>query len=255
MVRRYLVAANWKMNMTVSQALPFAAQLATLTGGEAAEIAVAPPFVALSAVGQALHSSGVVLAAQNCHAASAGAYTGEVSVPMLADVGCRYIIVGHSERRQLLGETDSLVNEKAKAVLAAGLSPILCIGETLEEREQGKTLEIISWQLQAGLAGIPNEVRVVIAYEPIWAIGTGKTATAAQAQEVHAHIRGQLRKQWKEGAERVRILYGGSVKADNAEELMSQADIDGALVGGASLQFEAFAAIIEAAKKAAGRKK
>jgi len=254
MARRCFVAANWKMNMTVSQALPFASQLATLTGGEAAEIAIAPPFVALLPVGQALLSSGVALAAQNCHAVSSGAYTGEVSAPMLADVGCRYVIVGHSERRQLFGETDSLVNEKAKAVLAAGLCPILCVGETLEEREQGKTLELISWQLQAGLAGISHESPMVIAYEPVWAIGTGKTATSAQAQEVHAHIREQLRKLWKEAAEQVRILYGGSMKASNAEDLMSQPDIDGGLVGGASLQFVEFAAIVEAAKKATGHK-
>ncbi|MCL2011732.1 MAG: triose-phosphate isomerase [Cystobacterineae bacterium] len=257
MLRRCLVAANWKMNMTVSQALPLAAQLATLTSGPLAEIAVAPPFVALFPVGQVLRPSGVALAAQNCHALSAGAYTGEVSAPMLADLGCRYVIIGHSERRQLFGESDSFIHEKVKAVLEAGLYPILCVGETLEEREHNQTLEVVSKQLQANLAGISSGLgaKLVIAYEPIWAIGTGKTATAQEAQEVHAHIRGWLQQLWGETSKQLRILYGGSVKASNAEELMAKPDIDGALVGGASLQFAEFSAIIEAAKKAMAHKK
>jgi len=257
MLRRCLVAANWKMNMTVSQALPLAAQLATLTNGEEVEIAVAPPFVALFPVGQVLRPSGVALAAQNCHAMSAGAYTGEVAAPMLADLGCRYVIVGHSERRQLFGETDDFIHQKVKAVLAAGISPIFCVGETLEEREEGKTLELISGQLHASLADMASSVatKLVIAYEPVWAIGTGKTATTQEAQEVHAHIRSWLHRHWGEVAKQVRILYGGSVKAGNAAQLMAQPDIDGALVGGASLQFEEFSAIVEAAKQATGDKK
>jgi triosephosphate isomerase len=239
--------------MTVSEALPLAAQLATLTSGQAVEVAVAPAFVALFPVGQVLRPSGVALAAQNCHALSSGAYTGEVSAPMLADLGCRYVIVGHSERRQLFGETDSLIHEKVKAVLAAGMAPILCVGETLEERERGKTLELVSGQLHACLAGMTSSVgsRLVIAYEPIWAIGTGKTATTQEAQEVHAHLREWLRQRWGEVAGQVRILYGGSVKAGNAAQLMEQPDIDGALVGGASLQFEEFSAIVEAAARQA----
>jgi len=252
MARRCLVAANWKMNMTLSQALPFAEQLATLASHPAVEVAVAPAFVALFPVGQVLCPRGVALAAQNCHAASSGAYTGEVSAPMLADLGCRYVIVGHSERRQLLGEADDFVARKVKAVLAAGMAPILCVGETLEEREGGKTLERVLGQLQASLAGLRREegAQLVIAYEPVWAIGTGKTATTQEAQEVHAHIREWLKPLWGEVAQQVRILYGGSVKADNAAQLMAQPDIDGALVGGASLQFEEFSAIVEAAKQA-----
>jgi len=257
MARRCFVAANWKMNMTVSQALPLAAQLATLTSSQTTEIAVAPAFVALFPVGQVLRPSGVALAAQNCHAVSSGAYTGEVSAPMLADLGCRYVIVGHSERRQLFGEKDDFIQKKVKAVLAAGMHPIVCVGETLEEREAGKTLALVSGQLEANLADIASGVgaKVVIAYEPIWAIGTGKTATTQEAQEVHAHIRAWLGRYWGEVAWQVRILYGGSVKAGNAAQLMAQPDIDGALVGGASLEFEEFSAIVEAAKQAMAHKK
>ena len=253
MERRCLVAGNWKMNMTPSQALPFAAQLATLTSNPAVEVAVAPPFAALFPVGQVLLPSGVALAAQNCHALASGAYTGEVSAPMLADLGCRYVIVGHSERRQLFGEADDFIRQKVKAVLAAGMAPLLCVGETLEEREEGKTLERVSKQLGASLEGMAVGA-LSIAYEPVWAIGTGKTATTQEAQEVHAYIRAWLGRLWGEAARPVRILYGGSVKADNAAQLMAQPDIDGALVGGASLQFEEFAAIVEAAKQATAHK-
>lgn len=257
MQRRCLVAANWKMNLTVSQALPFAAQLVTLSGEPSVEVAVAPAFPALFPIGQVLCHSGIALAAQNCHAVSAGAYTGEVSAPMLADLGCSYVIIGHSERRQLFGETDALVCEKLKAVLAAGMAPLFCLGETLEEREGGKTLAVISRQLEAGLLGLTSEegAKLVVAYEPVWAIGTGKTATTQEAQEVHAYIREWLGRRWGEVAKQLRILYGGSVKAGNALQLMSQPDIDGALVGGASLQFEEFSAIVAAARQATAHKK
>ncbi|MBM4379755.1 MAG: triose-phosphate isomerase [Deltaproteobacteria bacterium] len=250
--RRPVVAGNWKMHKTAAEAQALARELRNALGvvRDQVEVVLAPPFTALYPVGKALEDSNLYLAAQNCHAEAQGAFTGEVSAPMLKDVGCRYVILGHSERRQLFGETDEGVNRKVKAVFAAGLLPIVCVGETLQEREGGRTLEVVSRQLAGGLAGLDAAAaaRAVIAYEPVWAIGTGKTATSAQAQEVHAHIRGWVAQAFgKEVAAAVRIQYGGSVKPDNAAELLGQPDVDGALVGGASLKAADFAAIVKAA--------
>ncbi len=249
--RRKIVAGNWKMNKTVSEALALVRELrgAVSMLRDKVEIVVAPPFVALHAVAKAIEDSNVKLAGQNCHWEASGAYTGEVSAGMLKEVGCEYVIVGHSERRQYFGETDETVNKRARAVVTAGMVPILCVGETLGEREAGRTLEVVERQVKGALAGFEaGEVgRFVLAYEPVWAIGTGRTATSAQAQEVHAAIRGQLGRLYDEGtAGRVRIQYGGSVKADNAAELLGQGDVDGALVGGASLKAGEFAAIAKA---------
>jgi triosephosphate isomerase len=208
---------------------------------------------ALAQVGKRLEDSKVRLCAQNCHFEDKGAFTGEVSAPLLADVGCAYVIVGHSERRALFGESDEIVGKKAKAVLRAGLATIVCVGETLAEREAGTTTQRVGAQLDAALAPLAqgDAAKLVIAYEPVWAIGTGKTATPAQAEEVHAFIRKQLAARWGQPtADALRIQYGGSVKADNAAELMGQPNIDGALVGGASLKAEDFVAICKAARPA-----
>jgi triosephosphate isomerase len=207
-------------------------------------------FTALRAVREALEGSRIHVAAQDCYWEDRGAFTGEISAPLLLDAGCAYCIVGHSERRHLLGETDEAVNKKTRSLLANGLRPIVCVGETLRERESGKTLGVVLGQLDAGLAGVePGRASdLVVAYEPVWAIGTGRTASPADAQEVHAAIRARLGESFGAGrAATVRLLYGGSVKPDNAAELMAQPDIDGALVGGASLTVDAFAPIVEAA--------
>jgi triosephosphate isomerase len=213
------------------------------------QVAVAPPFTALAAAAEALRGGPVELCAQDVHWEKQGAFTGEVSAAMLADVGCRHAIVGHSERRQLFGETDETVRRKVGALLAAGLRPIVCVGELLAEREAGRTLEVAGRQLRAALAGLPAEpvAALTVAYEPVWAIGTGKTATAAQAQEVHAALRAILRELVGATADAVRIQYGGSVKPENAAELMAQPDVDGALVGGASLVAGDFARIVKGA--------
>jgi triosephosphate isomerase len=210
------------------------------------EIVLAPPFTALAAVGAKLAGSNVALAAQNVHPEKQGAFTGEVAPGMLVELGCRYGIVGHSERRALFGESDAFVASKAAALLAHGIRPIVCVGETLEQREQGRTSAVVSGQLDGSLASIPAEKaeEIVIAYEPVWAIGTGKTATPELAQEVHALIRARLRSRFGAVGDRIRIQYGGSVKPDNAAALLSQPDIDGALVGGASLEPDSFARII-----------
>ncbi len=251
MARRCIVVGNWKMNKTVAESLALVREVRSAVSmvRERVEVAIAPPFTALHAVGKALEDSNVLLAAQNCHAAESGAFTGEVSASMLNEVGCRYVILGHSERRQLFGETDASVNRKVDAVLKAGMLPIVCVGETGDEREAGKTLAVVETQVKGALNGFGAGVGApfVLAYEPVWAIGTGKTASARQAQEVHAHIRLVLKGLWgAETAGQVRIQYGGSVKADNAVELLSQPDIDGALVGGASLKAGDFAAIVKA---------
>ena len=251
MSRRCFVCGNWKMNKTATDA---AALLRELRGHvsmvrDRVEIAVAPPFTALAAAAKAVEGSNIALAAQNCHAEGAGAFTGEISAEMLKDLGVSYVILGHSERRQLFGETDDGVNKKIHAVLKVGMLPIVCVGETLQEREGGRTLDVVSSQVRGALKGFSaaDGARFVVAYEPVWAIGTGKTATSRQAQEVHAHIRGLLNELWGgDTAGQVRIQYGGSVKPDNAAELLGQADIDGALVGGASLKAADFAGIIKA---------
>ena len=253
MARKKFVCGNWKMHRTAAEARALVAELRGLAEGlaEKVDVAVAPPFTALAAAADALRGSHIALAAQDVHWEAQGAFTGEVSAPMLKEIGCAHVIVGHSERRQLFGETDEGVNRKAKAVLGAGLAPIVCVGETLAEREAGRTLEVVSRQVRGGLAGLPADQvgRLTVAYEPVWAIGTGKTATTAQAQEVHAAIRALLRELAGGAADQVRIQYGGSVKPDNAAELLAQPDVDGALVGGASLKAQEFAQIVKGAHR------
>lgn len=248
--RRPFVAGNWKMNASraVSAAL-LAALKAALSGREKAEVAVCPPFLYIPLAAEVLAGSAIVWGGQNMDAHVAGAYTGEVSGPMLKDFGCTYVIVGHSERRALYGESDALVAEKYGAAQTAGLLPILCVGETLAEREAGQTEQIVARQLDAVVAksGIASFAGAVIAYEPVWAIGTGKTATAQQAQDVHAFIRARLAASNASVAQGVRILYGGSVKGSNAKEIFAQPDVDGGLIGGASLQADEFMTIVRAA--------
>jgi triosephosphate isomerase len=247
--RRKFVCGNWKMHRTVGEALALVAELRAGLGDGDVQVAVAPPFTALHAVAGALGGSRLELAAQDVHWEAQGAFTGEVSAPMLAEVGCRHGIVGHSERRQLFGETDETVRRKTSALLAANVLPIVCVGETLQERDERRTLEVVERQVRGALTGIPPAAlaSLTVAYEPVWAIGTGKTATSAQAQEVHAAIRRILRELGGGVADAIRIQYGGSVKPENAAELMSQPDVDGALVGGASLKAKDFLAIVKGA--------
>jgi triosephosphate isomerase len=248
--RRYLIAANWKMHKTLNEARILAREVRRgLIWGLKAEVALAPPFTALAAVAEELADSDIRLAAQDTFWERQGAYTGAISPVMLHDVGCHYVIIGHSERRQFFGDTDRTVNRKLKAALQVGLCPICCIGETLEEREKGQTLARVGKQLEEGLAGLfpLTGAQLVLAYEPVWAIGTGLTATPQQAQEVQAFIRSLLRELLGAAAEDIRILYGGSVTPDNAAALLAEADIDGALVGGASLKAPSFLGIISAA--------
>ncbi len=251
MARTKFVCGNWKMHKTVAESLALVKELAAGLGEAAGkvQVAVAPPFTALHAVGQALRGTAIEVSGQDVFWEVQGAFTGEVSAPMLAEAGCRHGIVGHSERRQFFGETDETVRKKTGALLQAGLSPIVCVGELLAEREAGRTLEVVGRQVRQGLAGLSAEQlgKITIAYEPVWAIGTGKTATTAQAQEVHAAIRKILRELGGTVADAMRIQYGGSVKPDNARELMSQPDVDGALVGGASLKAPDFLAIVKGA--------
>ena len=247
-MRRPLIAGNWKMFKTVQEAFVFAKELRPLVKDIAdVEIVVGPPFLAVHTVAEALRNANVGVAAQDLYWEREGAFTGEVSAAMIKEAGAEYVIIGHSERRRLFAETDATVNRKLTAAIGAGLCPIVCIGETLEEREGQETLAILDRQIKFGLDAITAEqvAELVIAYEPVWAIGTGKTATAAQAQEAHAHIRARLR-QWfgADAAERCHVLYGGSVKPDNIAELMREPDVDGALVGGASLDVRSFADIV-----------
>ncbi|MBK9517310.1 MAG: triose-phosphate isomerase [Anaeromyxobacter sp.] len=250
MARQKFVCGNWKMHKTVAEATALARELAEGLAGESrVQVAVAPTFTSLGPVAAALRGTPVEVAAQDVHWEVQGAFTGEVSAAMLADVGVRHGIVGHSERRQFFGETDESVRKKVGALLAAGLAPIVCVGELLAEREAGRTLEVVGRQVRGGLAGLGAEAlgSLTLAYEPVWAIGTGKTATTAQAQEVHAAIRAILRELGGPVAEAIRIQYGGSVKPENAAELLSQPDVDGALVGGASLKAKDFIAIVKGA--------
>src|SRR5476651_1206665 len=248
--RKKIIAGNWKMNKTQAEARVLVADLIQEIGRfDQAEIVVCPPFTALAAVSELLSSvSNIRLGAQNMHEATSGAFTGEVSAAMLRDLYVRYVIIGHSERRQLFGETNATVNRKTKAALAAELRPIVCIGETLPERESDQWKKVLETQLLEGLAGFTDAdlADIILAYEPVWAIGTGKTASPAQAEEAHQFIRKILGARFSTAAaERVRIQYGGSVKAENAKELLSMPDIDGALVGGASLDVRGFTAIIK----------
>ncbi len=248
MIRLPFIAGNWKMNKTVAEAIDLVKQLkASLSKVEGVEVAVAPPFTALFAVRKELEGSPIQLAAQNAFWEEKGAFTGEIAPPMLKEVGCQYVILGHSERRQFFEETDETVNRRLRATLIQGLKTIFCIGETLKEREEGKTFAVIERQVTGGLEGIgKDEMKsMVIAYEPVWAIGTGKTATPEQAEEVHRFIRKKLAELYsKEIAEEVRIQYGGSVTPENIKGLMGQENIDGALVGGASLKSETFSKIV-----------
>jgi triosephosphate isomerase len=253
------IAGNWKMNMTIPEATALAtAVLQASTELSAAEIVLAPPFTALMETSKTLEGSAVQLAAQNLYWEDKGAFTGEVSAPMLKDAGCRYVIIGHSERRQYFGETDAGVNKKLRAAFRAGLIPIICIGESLAERERGETMDVAARQLEGGLEGLSGEAfePIIIAYEPVWAIGTGKTATPDQAEEVHAHIRKELVRKYGNGrAECAIILYGGSVKPANSFALLSERNIDGFLVGGASLEAESFVQIVREAIRAYKEKK
>ena len=253
MARKILIAGNWKMNKTSAEGAELAKAIVSAAGkSTAVEIVVCPTFTALESVSKVLEGSDIKLGAQNMHAAASGAYTGEISAGMLRSLFCSYVILGHSERRTYFGETDAIVNQKVVAALKAQLKPILCVGETLQEREAGKAFDVVRTQTVAGLAGVAKEqiADVVIAYEPVWAIGTGKVATTAQAQEVHAFIRKLLTELYGEAAQRVRILYGGSMKPDNAPELLKQEDIDGGLIGGAALQAPSFLELVKAGSTA-----
>jgi triosephosphate isomerase len=242
-----LIAGNWKMNGGLADATALAKAVAALPAGPA-DVLVCPPFPFLAAVGQAIAGSRLALGAQDCHAAPNGAHTGDVSAEMLRDVGCRYVIVGHSERRTNHAETDAVVKAKAEAVLRAGLVAIVCVGETLAERDAGRADAVVAAQLAGSLPASAAAANLVIAYEPVWAIGTGRTPTAAQVADIHAAIRADLVRRFADGAA-MRVLYGGSVNAANAAELLAVANVDGALVGGASLKADAFAAIAAAAPK------
>ncbi len=254
-MRKPFVAGNWKMNMLADSSANLAKELAENLPNGNVEVAICPPFVYLTTVKQAINSSQIKLGAQNAYFEPKGAFTGEISCQMLKDVGCEYVILGHSERRHILGEDNVIINKKIISAIETGLKPILCVGELLEERDAGKTEDVIRVQLQEGLANLDAQAleNLVIAYEPVWAIGTGRTATPEQAQDVHKFIRNWLSEKFgQDFADNCVIQYGGSVKANNAESLMSQPDVDGALVGGASLKADEFVKIIEAAIKAKG---
>jgi triosephosphate isomerase len=251
-MRTPFVVGNWKLHKTIAESLALVTELKNQLGAvKGVAVGVAPVFTAIHAVAKRLEGSAIAVCAQDCHWEAKGAWTGEVSAGMLGDAGASWVIVGHSERRQFFGDTSECVGKKARAVLAAGLGAIVCVGEVLAERDAGRTLTVVDEQLDGALAGIDatSAARLVIAYEPVWAIGTGRTATPAQAQEVHAHIRKRLAERLGGAAgDAIRIQYGGSVKPSNAEALMAEPDIDGALVGGASLEAADFVAIVKAAR-------
>ena len=250
-MRRYLIAGNWKMNTDRAGAVELASAIcAKAAGAKDVDLLVCPPHVYLAPVAEALAGKPVALGAQNMYFTDNGAFTGETSAAMLTDIGAEYVILGHSERRTLMGETDKQVNQKTLKALSAGLAPIVCLGELLEEREAGKTAEVVRTQFEGSLADVDEAqiTSIVIAYEPVWAIGTGKVATPEQAEEVHADLRRLLTERYNEGvAQQVRILYGGSMKPGNAAELLSQPNVDGGLIGGASLKPDDFLAIATAA--------
>ena len=250
-MRKKVIAGNWKMNKDLHESQKLVSEIINGLGKDTkADVIVCPPFTSLNEVSSLLKGTQIKLGAQNMHHEESGAYTGEVSADMLKSVGCEYVILGHSERRLIFNEPDELINKKIKAALAKGLKPIFCIGELLEQRENGETMQVVSRQVEKGLEGVSAEQmkNVIIAYEPVWAIGTGKTATPEQAQEVHSFIRELVAKKFSVSvAENLIIQYGGSVKPDNAGELLSQKDIDGALVGGACLKADSFLGIIASA--------
>ncbi|NOY74220.1 MAG: triose-phosphate isomerase [Kiritimatiellaeota bacterium] len=252
-MRRTIIAGNWKMNLTAAEAVAFVEEFKPLVADSTeVEIVVCPVFTALDAAVKAAAGSNIKIGAQNIHWEESGAFTGEISAAMLKETGVEYVIIGHSERRQYFGETDETVNKRLKAALAAGLVPMVCVGEVLAERESGKTESVLSTQLQCGLNGIPADEmeKIVIAYEPVWAIGTGKTATPEMAEETHAYIRKTLADLFdRDTADKVRIQYGGSMKPANSAELIAQPDIDGGLVGGAALKPDSFSELIKNAIK------
>ncbi|MBU1099886.1 MAG: triose-phosphate isomerase [Bacteroidetes bacterium] len=252
-MRKNVIAGNWKMNKDLNESVVLISEIINSTKGLGSNVGIiiCPPFTSLETANALLKNSDVALGAQNMHYESGGAYTGEITANMLRAVGCKYVIVGHSERRTLFGETNEIINKKLKSAFNSGLYPIFCIGETLEEREGEITEQVVEKQIREGLAGIVENdfAKIIIAYEPVWAIGTGKTASPEQAQEVHKFIRKLISELYSAVlADSVTIQYGGSVKPDNANELLSQPDIDGALVGGACLQADSFIEIIKAAK-------
>ncbi|HET9834325.1 MAG TPA: triose-phosphate isomerase [Vicinamibacterales bacterium] len=247
-MRTPFIAGNWKMFKTVAEASAFVTDLrGAVKNASGVQIVVGPPFTAIHAAAQAARGSNIEVSAQDLYWEKQGAFTGEISATMIKEAGAAYVIIGHSERRQLFGETDAIVNRKVLSALGQGLTPIMCIGETLDERERSETLSVLDRQIKDGLDGVTAEqiASLVLAYEPVWAIGTGRNATAAQAGEAHAHIRTRLR-QWfgADAAEKCRVIYGGSVKPDNIRELIAEPDVDGALVGGASLEVKSFAEIV-----------
>lgn len=244
-MRKPIIAGNWKMNKTVSESVDFAKSLLDITN-ENVEALICVPFTSLTEVKKVVDGTELKIGAQNMHWEESGAYTGEVSAEMLKDIGVDYVIIGHSERREYYGETDETVNKKVKKAFETGISPIMCCGETIEEREEGKAESKIKSQIEKGIEGLSSEQieNLVVAYEPIWAIGTGKTATSEQANDIIKHIREVVREEYGDSADKMRIQYGGSVKPDNIKELMDQSDIDGALVGGASLKKDDFSALI-----------
>ena len=253
-LRKKLIAGNWKMNKTAADGVALTADIVAAIGRETSvDVVLCPPFTALESVARSLEGQSIKLGAQNMHPEKNGAYTGEVSAEMLRSLFVTHVILGHSERRTYFAETDAFINKKTLAALANQLKPILCVGETLAEREAGATLAVVQRHVEGGLAGVTKEqiTTVVIAYEPVWAIGTGKVATTAQAQEVHAFIRSLLTKLYGEPlAQKVRILYGGSMKPSNAPELLAEKDIDGGLIGGAALEAKSFVELVKAAAAA-----
>lgn len=254
--RKFLIAGNWKMNKTTEEARELASEVVGFVGTQTSvTVVLCPPFTALESVGKVLADSNLHLGSQNMHEAASGAFTGEVSAEMLRNLFASFVILGHSERREFFGENDAWVNRKVLAALSGNLRPILCVGETLQQREAAETLSVVETQLRAGLEGVSVEQaeQVVVAYEPVWAIGTGRTATPEMAQEVHSAIRNILKDLFGTPvAEKIRILYGGSMKPENAEELLAQPDINGGLIGGAALKAKSFCQIVEAAEKLSG---
>jgi len=245
--RRPLVAGNWKMHKTSAETAEFCAGLKVALSRPEVDVAVFPTFTGLAAAVSSLNGSAIAVGAQNMHPAESGAFTGEVSAQMLLTMGCSYVIIGHSERRHIFGESDDFCADKVEQAMIAGLQPVLCVGETLEQREAGSTESVVASQLAPATERLGDPGSLVVAYEPVWAIGTGITATPDQAEDVHQFIRNELSKRWGEKSSKTRILYGGSVKPDNAGELLSKPNLDGALVGGASLDVESFKLIVEAA--------
>ncbi|MEX0332808.1 MAG: triose-phosphate isomerase [Puniceicoccaceae bacterium] len=250
-MRKYLIAGNWKMNKTDSEGADLVNEIKVGLGQKLdVGVALCPPFTALESCAKAIEDSNIQLGAQNMHPKLEGAYTGEISPVMLRSLFCTFVILGHSERREYFKESDAFINEKVLAALESSLKPILCVGETLEQREAGETFNVVRTQLVDGLQGVTADAadNLVVAYEPVWAIGTGKTATPEMAQEVHKMIRDELTALFGEAADKVRILYGGSMKPENASELLDQPDIDGGLIGGASLKAKSFLDLIEIAQ-------